>query len=52
MATSYPCIELADDTTDIESLRVRVARSVIRSQNVGKNRSGMTIADVSSFRIQ
>ena len=47
MATAYPCVELADPTSDVESLRCRVARSVIRSQNVAKNRSGMAIADVS-----
>ena len=47
MATAFPCVELADPRSDIESLRCRVARSVIRSQNVAKNRSGMAIADVS-----
>ncbi|KAK2150904.1 hypothetical protein LSH36_383g01005 [Paralvinella palmiformis] len=44
-ATPYPCKELVNSDLMIETLRRRVEQTVLKSQNVCKNRSGITITD-------
>ena len=47
VASNYPCRELVGAVSGFENLRRRVEHSVLKSQNVGRNRLGITIADVS-----
>ncbi|CAH1786642.1 unnamed protein product [Owenia fusiformis] len=41
-ATSYPCLELVTNETEIETLRKRVEYQVLKSETVQRNRSGIT----------
>ncbi|XP_041370613.1 TBC1 domain family member 13-like [Gigantopelta aegis] len=41
-ATEFPCEELVNDTTNVETLRKRVEQCVLRSETVARNRVGMT----------
>ncbi|KAK2182842.1 hypothetical protein NP493_334g03025 [Ridgeia piscesae] len=49
-ASSYPCRELVGAVSGFENLRRRVEHSVLKSQNVGRNRLGITIADYKRSR--
>ena len=41
-ATEYPCAEIVTPGGNLENLRKRVERSVLNSENMTKNRSGIT----------
>ena len=47
-ATKYPNLELVSSSAEITTLRKRVEQSVLKAQNVSRNRSGITVTDVSS----
>ena len=47
-ATEYPCNDIVAPETQLENLRKRVERSVLNSESLTKNRSG--IANVSILR--
>ncbi len=46
-ATNFPCKVLVSPEQNFNSLRKRVEHSVLKSENVTKNRLGITLADVS-----
>ena len=47
IATDHPCIALTTLADGVETLRKRVEKSVLKAQNVSKNRLGVTATDVS-----
>lgn len=47
-ATPFPCEELVNPSFGMETLKTRVEQTVLKSQNVSKNRHGITTADVST----
>ena len=46
-ATPHPCKVLVSPEKSFENLRKRVEHTVLKSENVTKNRLGITLADVS-----
>ena len=49
-ATEFPCEALTDQSDGIETLRGRIKKTVLKAQDVSKNRLGVTTADVSDFQ--